>query len=108
MVDKPLIAIGLEGSANKLGVGIIDSLGKVYANLRKTYITPPGQGFLPKDTAAHHQKHVLPLITEALGVAQLQKEDIDVICFTKGRSLDVLVVQLKKLKWRQDPAWAPR
>ena len=37
------IAIGFEGSANKLGVGIIKD-GVVLSNVRTTYITPPGQG----------------------------------------------------------------
>lgn len=38
-----VIAIGLEGSANKIGVGIIrDSV--VLSNVRETYITPPGEG----------------------------------------------------------------
>lgn len=37
------IAIGFEGSANKIGIGIIED-GKVLSNVRKTYITPPGQG----------------------------------------------------------------
>uniref|UniRef100_A0A1A9UG88 Gcp-like domain-containing protein n=1 Tax=Glossina austeni TaxID=7395 RepID=A0A1A9UG88_GLOAU len=34
-------ALGIEGSANKIGVGIIKD-GQVLANVRKTYITPPG------------------------------------------------------------------
>ncbi|XP_052286342.1 probable tRNA N6-adenosine threonylcarbamoyltransferase isoform X2 [Dreissena polymorpha] len=38
-----VIAIGFEGSANKLGVGIIKD-GIVLSNPRDTYITPPGQG----------------------------------------------------------------
>ena len=38
-----VIAIGFEGSANKIGVGIIKN-GEVLSNPRKTYITPPGQG----------------------------------------------------------------
>lgn len=37
------IAIGFEGSANKLGVGIIKD-GEVLANCRATYITPAGEG----------------------------------------------------------------
>jgi N6-L-threonylcarbamoyladenine synthase len=37
------IAIGFEGSANKIGIGIIQD-GQVLSNVRKTYITPPGQG----------------------------------------------------------------
>lgn len=41
------IAIGFEGSANKIGIGIIKD-GKVLSNVRKTYITPPGQGMVCK------------------------------------------------------------
>ena len=37
------IAIGFEGSANKLGIGIIKD-GVVLSNTRTTYITPPGEG----------------------------------------------------------------
>ena len=57
-----MTALGIEGSANKVAVGIIrgtlDSCD-VLSNPRKTYITPPGQGFLPRDTAWHHQKVML-------------------------------------------------
>ena len=38
-----VIAIGFEGSANKLGIGIMKD-GEVLANPRVTYITPPGEG----------------------------------------------------------------
>lgn len=55
------IAIGFEGSANKIGIGIIKD-GVVLSNVRKTYITPPGQGFLPGQTAKHHQEHVLDIL----------------------------------------------
>jgi len=38
-----VISIGFEGSANKLGIGIVKD-GEVLANCRRTYITPPGEG----------------------------------------------------------------
>lgn len=38
-----VIAIGFEGSANKIGIGIIED-GVVLSNPRRTYITPAGQG----------------------------------------------------------------
>lgn len=38
-----VIAIGFEGSANKLGIGIVQD-GEIIANVRRTYITPPGEG----------------------------------------------------------------
>ncbi|ODV61078.1 tRNA N6-adenosine threonylcarbamoyltransferase [Ascoidea rubescens DSM 1968] len=87
------VAIGLEGSANKLGVGLIrhhpgqlslSNRAEVLANIRDTYITPPGEGFLPRDTARHHRNWVVRLIKQALDEARLGKDDIDVICFTKG------------------------
>ena len=40
------VVIGFEGSANKIGIGIIRD-GEVLSNPRRTYITPPGQGGSP-------------------------------------------------------------
>lgn len=37
--------MGIEGSANKLGVGIIRD-EQVLSNVRHTYVTPPGEGNL--------------------------------------------------------------
>jgi N6-L-threonylcarbamoyladenine synthase len=83
-----MIAIGFEGSANKLGIGIIshseDGTVAILANERVTYITPPGQGFLPKDTAAHHRAHILDLTKKALKNAKLRPDQLDCICYTKG------------------------
>lgn len=110
------ISIGLEGSANKIGIGIIlhpprksseshsphDSAHsddesaqshakqrssppvQVLANLRHTFNAPPGAGFLPKDTAAHHRRWVVRLVKQAMKQARVQLEDIDCICYTKG------------------------
>ena len=87
-----MLVLGIEGSANKVGVGIVKEDGTILANPRHTsvlysymlykcstvhshclfvaipgheqqithcgvcrYITPPGQGFLPRETAVHHQ-----------------------------------------------------
>lgn len=78
-----VIALGFEGSANKLGIGVIKD-GKILSNCRRTYITPPGEGFLPKETAQHHKENVLIVLKEALDQSQIKPEDIDVICYTKG------------------------
>ncbi|ELP88187.1 O-sialoglycoprotein endopeptidase, putative [Entamoeba invadens IP1] len=76
--------LGLEGSANKLGVGIVTSTGEVLSNIRDSYYAPIGQGFLPRQLAEHHRTHIIRLIKEALTKAKLQKEDIDLIAYTKG------------------------
>jgi N6-L-threonylcarbamoyladenine synthase len=80
----PAYTMGIEGSANKIGIGIIDSSHKIIANPRKTFITPPGTGFLPKETAEHHRANVLKLIQEALSIAKITMKDIKLICYTKG------------------------
>ena len=84
---RQLTALGIEGSANKIGVGVVRFRDGAYALLsspRKTYITRPGQGFLPRETAWHHQRHVSALVRAALEEAGLAPRDIDVICFTRG------------------------
>nr|CAD7262934.1 unnamed protein product [Timema shepardi] len=78
-----VIAIGFEGSANKLGIGIIED-GKVLSNCRRTYITPPGEGFLPRETAQHHRANILMVLREALDEAGVTPQQIDVVCYTKG------------------------
>jgi N6-L-threonylcarbamoyladenine synthase len=78
-----VIAIGFEGSANKLGVGIVCD-GVVLSNCRRTYITAPGEGFLPRETAQHHRCVVLAVLSEALQEAAVEPEQIDVVCYTKG------------------------
>ncbi|KAJ2785768.1 putative tRNA threonylcarbamoyladenosine biosynthesis protein kae1 [Coemansia javaensis] len=95
---RTIIALGLEGSANKLGVGIVKH---VYAdgvppsaelrpevvelaNVRDTYNPPPGEGFLPRDVAAHHRETIMPLLKQALAEAGLAPRDLDCICYTKG------------------------
>jgi len=65
-----MIAIGFEGSANKLGVGVIKD-GVVLSNPRKTYVTPPGEGFMPKETAEHHRDKIIEVLNLALKQANV-------------------------------------
>ncbi|CAG8465170.1 18994_t:CDS:2 [Gigaspora rosea] len=94
-----MIALGLEGSANKLGIGIIEhnlETGQVniLANVRHTHITPPGTGFLPRDTATHHRTHIIPVIRDALKTANVKVKDIDVICYTKGPGMGAPLISV--------------
>lgn len=89
---RSLLAIGLEGSANKLGVGIVqhlpDGSALILSNVRHTYVTPPGEGFLPRDTAMHHREWVLKVVKDAVETAGVANgiSGIDCICYTKGIS----------------------
>ena len=89
--DRDYIALGLEGSANKLGIGIVKHAAhtgeaEILSNPRHTYVTPPGEGFQPTDTAKHHKDWILKVIKDALGQANITFEQLDCICFTKGLS----------------------
>ncbi|KAJ3538730.1 hypothetical protein NMY22_g5040 [Coprinellus aureogranulatus] len=86
--DRPYLALGLEGSANKLGAGVIrhelDGSSTVLSNVRHTYITPPGEGFQPRDTALHHREWALKVIKDCMENAGISMHDVDCICYTKG------------------------
>lgn len=77
--------LGIEGSANKIGVGIICD-GEVLSNPRRTFHAPPGEGFRPTETAVHHRQHIISLVIEALRIAKIEdpSEEIDAIAYTKG------------------------
>lgn len=84
-------SIGFEGSANKIGVGIVRD-GVVLSNPRKTYITPPGEGFKPADTARHHNSVILDLIDQALKEANIRHSEVDIVSFTRGPGMGAPLV----------------
>ncbi|XP_025412525.1 probable tRNA N6-adenosine threonylcarbamoyltransferase [Sipha flava] len=88
-----VISIGFEGSANKLGIGIVKD-GEVLSNCRRTYITPPGEGFLPRETAQHHQNNIISLLEETLKTAGIQPNQINIVCFTKGPGIGAPLVSV--------------
>lgn len=90
------LCLGIEGSANKLGIGIIkqavaDPLDlHVISNIRDTYNAPPGEGFMPRDTNRHHKNWINRLLIKAIAHAkktfdaEFEINKIDCIAFTKG------------------------
>eukprot|EP00936_MAST-01D_sp_MAST-1D-sp1_P000485 g485.t1 len=155
-----VVALGIEGSANKLGVGIVrmrrECLAhhrapqklrrcrggsdydegrdrgaaeagievsaaprdmntntveavEILANPRVTYITPPGTGFLPRETAWHHQQHAVAVVKRALEEAGIDPQEpqrtIDCICYTKGPGMGAplrcgaVVARMLSLLW---------
>ncbi|OVA03492.1 Gcp-like domain [Macleaya cordata] len=105
---KQLIALGFEGSANKIGVGVVTLDGIILSNPRHTYITPPGHGFLPRETAQHHLQHILPLVKSALKSAGITSFDsIDCLCYTKGPGMGAplqvpaIVVRILSQLWKK-------
>lgn len=113
-----MIALGLEGSANKLGVGLIrhppatptnpHPAAEILANIRHTFVSPPGEGFLPKDTARHHRTWVVKLVKQAMKEAKVRIEDVDCICYTKGPGMGAplqsvaLAARMLALMWEKE------
>jgi N6-L-threonylcarbamoyladenine synthase len=98
--------LGIEGSANKIGIGIVGRDGTIYANVRRTFVTPPGTGFVPRETAQHHTEHILDLVARALEEARCGPDRIAAICYTKGPgmagplSVGCTVARTLSLLWR--------
>lgn len=77
--------LGFEGSANKLGIGIVDENGTILSNIRDTYISPPGTGFLPRLTSEHHRNTFIKVLLKALESSNIRNLSlIDGLCYTKG------------------------
>lgn len=99
------VIIGFEGSANKLGIGIVTESGEILSNPRDTYISPPGLGFLPGETALHHRQVILRILSEAMKEAKIQPQEIVALAYTKGPGMGAplasvaVVVRVLALTW---------
>ncbi|WP_297510065.1 bifunctional N(6)-L-threonylcarbamoyladenine synthase/serine/threonine protein kinase [Thermococcus sp.] len=80
-----MIALGIEGTAHTLGIGIVTE-DRVLANVFDTLTTEKG-GIHPKEAAEHHAKLLKPLLRKALETAGIGMEDVDVIAFSQGPGL---------------------
>lgn len=81
-----MICLGIEGTAEKTGIGIVDSDGNILATCGDQ-LYPEVGGIHPRDAAEFHAQHIVPLIHEALDESNLTLDDIDLISFAKGPGL---------------------
>ncbi|GMH37576.1 hypothetical protein BSKO_05449 [Bryopsis sp. KO-2023] len=100
-----MIVLGIEGSANKLGIGIIKDDGSILSNPRRTFVTPPGEGFQPRQTAAHHKIHILDVVAEALQIANIKPSDVDCIAYTKGPGMGTPLITCAVVARMLSQAW---
>ena len=93
-----MICLGIESTAHTFGVGIIDSKGKVYANVKDAYTTEQG-GINPTDAKKHHEDVKDRVVEEALKTANLKLEQIDLVSFAQGPGIaPCLIVGMRKAK----------
>ncbi len=81
-----MICIGIEGTAEKTGVGIVTSEGEILASQGKPLI-PESGGIHPREAAEHHAATIVPLIKDALKESKLSITDIDLVAFSRGPGL---------------------
>ncbi|MBS7652716.1 bifunctional N(6)-L-threonylcarbamoyladenine synthase/serine/threonine protein kinase [Candidatus Bathyarchaeota archaeon] len=81
-----MICLGIESTADNLGVGVASSDGAILANEVSTY-TPEKGGIHPREAARHHAMEIGEVIARALERAGLEAGDIDVVAFSRGPGL---------------------
>ncbi len=82
---RPMIVLGIEGTAHTVGVGIV-SEERILANVSHMY-RPPEGGIHPREAANHHVQYLPKLIKEAMEKARIEPEDIEGISFSQGPGL---------------------
>ena len=81
-----LICLGIESTADNLGVGIACSDGTILANETSTHIPEEG-GIHPREAARHHAADIGNVLTSALRKAGIEAREIDLIAFSQGPGL---------------------
>src|SRR5213594_1517867 len=79
-------ALGIEGTAHTVGVGIVDERCRVLANVYDM-VKPEKGGIHPREAANHHAEVVVPLIRKAADVAGIHLQDLDLVAFSQGPGL---------------------
>ena len=81
-----MISLEIEGTAEKTGVGIVDSDGNILAMAGKQLFPEEG-GIHPRLAAEHHAEWIPKLIPQAIEESGLSYDDIDLISFSQGPGL---------------------
>src|SRR5437899_11421044 len=83
---RRMLALGIEGTAHTVGVGIVNEQCRVLANVYDKG-TPGKGGIHPREAANHHAEAVVPLIRKATDLAGVDLSEIDVVAFSQGPGL---------------------
>lgn len=81
-----MISLGVESTADNLGIGIVSSDKEVLANYVKIHVPPEG-GIHPRESARHHSENMGTAIRTALDQAGITMKEVDIISFAQGPGL---------------------
>jgi len=87
MNKKSIIILGIESSCDDTSAAVVKEakiLSNVIANqeIHKSY-----GGVVPELASRAHQQNIVPVVNEALKIANIEKEELDAIAFTRGPGL---------------------
>lgn len=87
MNKKSIIILGIESSCDDTSAAVVKEakiLSNVIANqeIHKSY-----GGVVPELASRAHQQNIVPVVNEALKIANIKKEELDAIAFTRGPGL---------------------
>ncbi|SCM58724.1 putative bifunctional tRNA threonylcarbamoyladenosine biosynthesis protein {ECO:0000255/HAMAP-Rule:MF_01447} [Methanothermobacter wolfeii] len=85
-VVRKMLCLGIEGTAEKTGVGIVRDDGKILAIKGKPLIPEKG-GIHPREAAEHHARWIPVLVREACHDAGVEIDEIGLISFSRGPGL---------------------
>jgi N6-L-threonylcarbamoyladenine synthase/protein kinase Bud32 len=81
-----MLCLGIEGTAHTFGVGIVDSRRKILSNVYRTYVPLKG-GIHPREAAQFHAANARSVLDEALKLARVGLDEMDLIAFSQGPGL---------------------
>ncbi len=81
-----MISLGIEGTAEKTGVGIVDDEGNILSSVGNQLFPKEG-GIHPREAAEHHAYWIPKLIPQAVEEAGIDLTDVDFISFSQGPGL---------------------
>ena len=87
MSSKNIIILGIESSCDDTSAAVVKEakiLSNIVANqeIHKSY-----GGVVPELASRAHQQNIVPVVNEALKIANIKKEELDAIAFTRGPGL---------------------
>ena len=81
-----MIALGVESTADNLGIGIVSSDKQVLANILHIHVPQEG-GIHPREAARHHSEQMGAAVRKALDTAGISIGEVDIIAFAQGPGL---------------------
>ena len=87
MTLKSIIILGIESSCDDTSAAVVKE-GKIHSNIiANQEIHKSYGGVVPELASRAHQQNIVPVVNKALKIANIKKEELDAIAFTRGPGL---------------------